>query len=640
MCGIAGSLGRLNDDGRCSAAVLDALRHRGPDKEGSKEWEHATLLHTRLRIIDLTEAGDQPMSNEDGSVWVVFNGEIYNHHELRRELEAAGHRFRGRSDTEVLPHLYEEHGADMFSHLRGMFTVAVLDLRERRLLLGRDRFGIKPLFYAQGDGFVAFASELRALDPFPGVDRRIDRQAVADYGALLFVPAPATIYRGVRALCPGELLECRLEGERVTAEARRYHHFAIVPDEGLTYDAAVTMAERLIEQAVGRQFESDVPLGALLSGGIDSSLVSAFGMQRRADEGLLTFNVRMPDRGADETWAAQAVATAIGSAHETLEMNGGGGTWEHITTLLRQAGQPFADTSLFAADAVSAAMREHVTVALSGDGGDEGFGGYDAYWQLGAIERLQRIPRPAWRVAGHVVAPLSRAGIAPPTMARRIRDIAGAGDAGVLQALYCWIREAEHRELLAEPAEAIQTRRLFEPQWDHGHRSGTPRLERLSSHAVEVNVRLILANDYLVKVDTASMRHALEIRVPMLDEDLMDFGLRLPHRLRVQGRTGKRVLRGVATRHLPRAVVERPKQGFSVPVDRWVGPDAKATIREQLLAPSSRVTEHFDRRVYAPWVEAFHEGRPVEGISRGGLYQRVMMLLSLHLALDGQPAVP
>jgi asparagine synthase (glutamine-hydrolysing) len=596
-------------------------------------WPDATLLHTRLRIIDLSATGDQPMANEDGSVWTVFNGEIYNHRALRAELEAHGHGFRGHSDTEVLPHLYEEHGEEMFSHLRGMFAVAILDRRERRLVLGRDRFGIKPLFYARGDGFLAFASEIAALRHVPAVDLAPDAQAIADFAALLFVAAPQTIHRGIRALPPGELLDCRVADDgAVDAETRPFHTFSIAPNSDLSLEEATDQAERLVERAVGRQLESDVPLGSLLSGGIDSSLVSVFA-QREVPGDLLTFNVRPPDAAYDETWAAEAVAAAIGSRHRTLEMEGRGGSWDEITALLRHAGQPFADTSLFAVDAISRAMRRHVTVALSGDGGDEGFGGYNAYWQIGTIARLLRAPPVLWNAAARVADPLGRLGVVRPTLGVRARDLAGADDAAIVQTIFSWVREREHRRLLGDADGVESPRRLFEPRWSYSFDRGSSRLERLSAHTVEANVRLVLANDYLVKVDVASMRHGLEVRVPMLDEDLIAFGLTLPHELRVEGRTGKRILRRVAARNLPPAVAARAKQGFEVPVDRWVDPTFTTRVREALLDRSSPVGDHLDRRAYEPWVHAFGNGGIAAGVSRDGLYQRVMMLLALDLAL-------
>jgi asparagine synthase (glutamine-hydrolysing) len=299
MCGLAGRLGHVELDPHTVDLLLRSLRHRGPDGSASKAWTEATLLHTRLRIIDLSPTGDQPMANEDGSVWTVFNGEIYNHAALRAELEARGHRFRGRSDTEVLPHLYEEHGAGMFARLRGMFAVAILDRRERRLLLGRDRFGIKPLFYALDEESVTFASEITSLRVVPGVDLSADPQAIADYAALLFVPAPWTIHRGIRALCPGELLDCRLAADgRVAARTAKFHRFSITRDPALTFEQATEQADSLLERAVVSQLESDVPLGSLLSGGIDSSLVSFFA-QRHVPGDLLTFNVRSPDPSYD-----------------------------------------------------------------------------------------------------------------------------------------------------------------------------------------------------------------------------------------------------------------------------------------------------------------------------------------------------
>jgi asparagine synthase (glutamine-hydrolysing) len=633
MCGIAGSFGKEELDAVVGERVLEALRHRGPDGSASKTWPEATLLHTRLRIIDLSPTGDQPMSNEDGTVWTVFNGEIYNHHELQAELEKCGHRFRGRADTEVLPHLYEEYGDAMFAHLRGMFGIAILDLRQRRLLLARDRFGIKPLFYSADGDAVVFASEINALREFPGVDLTPDPQAIADFAGLLFVPAPHTIHRGVSALSPGEFVDCRLgNDERVSVARRRFHEFTSEPNQDLTLDQALDDVDALVEKAVVRQLESDVPLGSLLSGGIDSSLVSLY--SRRNIEGdLLTFNVRFPDDEYDETPAAQTVAHAIGSRHQTLEMDGQGGTWGAITSLMRSVGQPFADTSLFAVDRIAAAMRRHVTVALSGDGGDEGFGGYDVYWQIAAVNGLRRAPALFWRAGVPFVAPLARFGVVRPTLARRMRDLAGADDTGILQTFFSWLGERELRALTG-PLDGVEPlRRLFEPHWRHSFGRSVSPLERLSAHAVELNMRLILANDYLPKVDTGSMRHSLEVRVPMLDEDLIAFGLTLPHALRVEGRKGKRVLRALADRHLPASIAARPKQGFSVPVDRWVDRSFRLTLRETLLDSGSPVGDYFVRGVYGPWVEAFCGGRTVPGLSREGLYQRVMMLLALDLAL-------
>jgi asparagine synthase (glutamine-hydrolysing) len=632
MCGIAGWLGTLQDSEKHTARMAQTLHQRGPDAHGIRVWPEATLVHTRLSIIDLSPTGAQPMANEDGTVWTVFNGEIYNHHELRRHLEARGHIFKGRSDTEVLPHLYEEEAAGFVAQLRGMFALAIYDMRTRTLVLARDRFGIKPLFYAIKNNQLMFASEIRALLELPGIDDRPNKQAIHDFAALLYIPAPETFYTGIRALQPGEVLEAKLDAYRISWKTRTYHQWTIAPDPTATLTQAVDRAEALVTAAVQSQLESDVPLGTLLSGGIDSSLVSLAAQQALGGE-LHTFNVYFSDKKYDETWAALAVAKHIGSHHETLDMDDVRGTWERVTSLLLHAGQPFADTSLFAVNAVCRTMRRHVTVALSGDGGDEGFGGYHWYWQIARIVRLQTLPLVFWRSAPIVLAPLTRLGVVPMHLPQRFRDLDGADDAAVVQDLLCSVRAEEHRRLCWD-ADVLPIRRLFQPQWEHHLPLGASRLERLAAHMTEANVRLTLANDYLFKVDIASMRESLEVRVPMLDEDLFAFCLSLPHCLKVDGRTCKRVLRAIAKHKLPAAVANKPKIGFGLPLDSWVDADFKCCLRDALLGPSSKLPEFFQPETYRPMIEAFCEGRRYASVSRAELYQRAIMLLSVQLALD------
>jgi asparagine synthase (glutamine-hydrolysing) len=588
-------------------------------------------MHTRLSIIDLSPTGAQPMANEDGTVWTVFNGEIYNHLELRRQLEARGHVFKGHSDTEVLPHLYEEEGSEFVRKLRGMFALAIYHTRTRTLLLARDRFGIKPLFYAPVTEGLIFASEIRALLELPGIDDRPDRQAIYDFTALFFIPAPETFYTGIRALQPGEMLEARLDAHEVSYKRRTYHQWAIAPNPTMTLAQAEDRTAELLMTAVRPQMESDVPLGTLLSGGIDSSLVSV-AAQATLNDQLRTFNVRFTEQEYDETWAAVAVAQHIGSRHETLDMDDILGTWDYITGLLLHAGQPFADTSLFAVNAACRLMRRHVTVALSGDGGDEGFGGYALYWRIASITRWQTLPITVWRGASVALAPLERLAVIPARLPQWLRHLAGADNTSIIQNLLCWVREEEHRRLW-QGMNVLPVRRLFEPQWEHYLQPSASRLERLSAHATEIYTRLLLPNDFLFKVDTASMRESLEVRVPMLDEELFAFGLSLPHSLKVKGQTCKRVLRAVAQRWLPPTVSSKSKQGFGIPVDRWVNSDFKMRLRDALLGPSSRLPEFFRPEAYQPMLEAFCEGRPYPGISRQGLYQRAIMLLSVHLVL-------
>jgi asparagine synthase (glutamine-hydrolysing) len=631
MCGIGGWLGSVPEQAALATRMIQRLRRRGPDAQGERSWPEATLVHTRLSIIDLSPTGAQPMANEDGTIWTVFNGELYNHRALRRDLEARGHRFRGHADTEVLPHLYEEEGSAFVHKLRGMFALAIYDTRTRTLLLVRDRFGIKPLFYAPGPSRLAFASEIPALLQVPDIDVRLDTQAIADFTTLSYIPAPATVYRGIRALQPGEMLEAHLEGDRLTWKTRSYHQWTIAPDTSLTLAQAVEKATALLDTAVQRQLESDVPLGALLSGGIDSSLVSTIA-QASLTHALQTFNVRFAEQAYDETWAAVAVAQHIRSKHLTLDMEHISGSWEHLTTLFQYAGQPFADTSLFAAHAVCQLMRQHVTVALSGDGGDEGFGGYDLYWQLARLARCQIVPPLFWQSMSLICSPLSSMGLIAHHLPYRLRDVASSDNTALVQGLFCWLREAEHRPI-CDTLEALPIRRCFEPQWHYEFADKPSRIERLSAQATEVNIRLVLANDFLCKVDLASMRESLEVRVPMLDEDLFAFGLSLPHALKVSGRQGKRVLRTVAARWLPAAVAAKPKHGFGVPVDTWIDTACKTQIREELLSPASPLHTLFPASIYQPILEAFCVGRVLHGISRANLYQRAMMFLALHTTL-------
>jgi len=351
---------------------------------------------------------------------------------------------------------------------------------------------------------------------------------------------------------------------------------------------------------------------------------------------LQTFNVQFLDKEFDETWAALEVAKSIKSRHQILDMADGQGTWDLVTHLLVHAGQPFADTSLFAVNGVCRLLRQHVTVALSGDGGDEGFGGYNQYWQLEKISRWQVLPPFFWCAASSAVAPLAAWGRVPQRLARILGDLAQADDTAIMQYLFCWIREKEHQNLCRD-THLLPIRRLFESRWNNQLSSKASRVERLSAHATEVNIRLTLANDFLFKVDTASMRESLEVRVPMLDENFFSYGLSLPHRLKVEGQTCKKVLREIGKRHLPPAVAKKPKMGFGIPVDRWVDSDFKMKLRETLLGRSSRLSEYFYLDTYRPIIEAFCDGVEHSDISRQGLYQRAIMLLAVHLALEHNP---
>lgn len=636
MCGIGGWLGTMPASEVRAHAMVSGLRHRGPDAHGHRCWPDAALVNTRLKVIDLSPEGDQPIGNETSSVWAVLNGEIYNHRDLRRWLQGRAHVFRGHSDTEVIPHLYEECGISFVARLEGMFALAVYDIESRRLILARDRLGIKPLFYTVQDTTencaLVFANELRTLAEFPGIDDTPEPQAIFDLLALTFVPAPETFYRGIRSLEPGHTLEASLVRDSIAVEIQPFHRWVVAPDLSLTAGAAVNRAEDLLYGAVSRQLESDVPLGSLLSGGIDSSLVTAAAQQGTASE-LRTFNVKFLEPAFDETWAARRVADHLETVHETLTMDVGEGTWDHVTALLEHCGQPFADPSLFPVHAVCRAMRRHVTVALAGDGGDEAFGGYESFWEAERIAQLQRLALPLWTAGAMLGGAISRIAPRVGVLSRRARDVADADDVGIVQALISHVRPEEQERLMLDH-DLEPTRRWFEPRWDTVLPTSISRTERLSALLTEAHARLVLPSAFLFKVDIASMREGLEVRVPMLDEELFAFGLTLPHRLKVHGRTGKTVLREIAKRRLPQEIASKPKRGFGIPIDMWVSDTFRGQAREYLLDPGSQLNSHLARSAFQPIVEAFASGRRIRGVSRRGLYRRVVTLLSLQLSLE------
>jgi asparagine synthase (glutamine-hydrolysing) len=631
MCGIGGWFGFLPFGDGHADEMLRRLHHRGPDARGVRRWPAATFVHARLSIIDLTPAGEQPLANEDGRYFTVYNGEIYNHHELREPLEKAGHKFRGRSDSEVLPHLFEDRGRAFLTELRGMFAFAIFDRVEQRMLIARDRFGIKPLFYAPTRDGLAFASELRALQCLPGIDLDVDRQALSDYTALSYVPAPRTFFKGIRVLEPGCWLEADIDGGTFHYRTGRYHQFAIHVDPAATLDDVVPEAARRVDAAVRSQLESDVPIGSLLIGGIDSSLVSAAAQKALAPASLRTFNVRFNDAAYDETWAAEAVARHIGSEHRTLDFETGTGSWEAIRAMLLHAGQPFADTSMFAVNAVSRSMRKEVKVALSGDGGDEAFGGYDFHWQIERMAKLRSIPRPLMSAGALALKAASFVNHQYGRWGDRLHHFR-RDDASIVETLFTWVRGNEHRALVHAHAGVEPVTRLFEKQWDYTLPNASG-LEKLSALTTEVQARLMLPNDFLFKVDIASMRESLEVRVPMLDEELFEIGLTLPHRLKMrEDRQGKMVLRELARRVLPRDVAEKKKWGFGVPVDTWVTPDFRQRLREAIRS-STVLPEYYVPGVYRPLVDAFCDLRAVPSVSRVAMAQRVIALWAVDLNL-------
>jgi asparagine synthase (glutamine-hydrolysing) len=612
MCGIAGILGtdRHPADASVLARMCQALFHRGPDDDGYYHHGPVGLGQRRLSIIDLA-TGHQPLGNEDGTVWVTFNGEIYNFQELRPELERRGHRFATHSDTEAIVHAYEEFGPECVRRFRGMFAFAVWDGRRRSLFLARDRVGKKPLFYATAGGQFAFASELQGLLPHPDVRRDLDPQALDDYLTYGYVPAPRTIFRGVFKLPPAHHLTVRLgeDGAVLTPDPECYWRLEYGPKAELDEEAAAEGLLEVLTEAVRLRLIADVPLGALLSGGIDSGVVVAL-MSRLAGKQVRTFSIGFDETEFNELPYAREVARRYGTEHHEFVVRPK--ALEVLPTLIRHYGEPYADSSAVPSYYVAQMTRQHVKVALNGDGGDECFAGYERYLGSRVADRYRRLPRV---LRQGVVEPLSA--LIPGGLPRRHRlsqlkrflEVAGQPfpvrylrwvgylTPGQKEELYT----PEFRDLL----EGYDGRKWLLGEFDQVQKGGPDPLDAV----LALDVRSYLPYDLLVKMDIATMANSLEARSPFLDHKVMEFAARLPGRFKIRGATLKYLLRKVARDLLPPRVLQRRKMGFGVPVGQWMRDEFRPMLEDVLLGPQARTRRYFHEAPLRRMVAAHVEGR-------------------------------
>ena len=570
MCGIAGWIGPKDPD--ALARMRAALRHRGPDEEGAYSNDLATLIHQRLSIIDLA-SGRQPISTRDGRYTIVFNGEIYNYLDLREELKTRGHTFTTRSDTEVILHLYAEIGEACCERLQGMFAFAVWDNREQTLFLARDRLGIKPLFYSQAGERFVFASELNAVLAQGGVARRLDPEALDHYLTFMYVPAPKTIIKGVRKLPPGHTLLLK-QGR---SEIRSYWELppANIRDDSVSEADAVESLLSLLRESVTCRLMSEVPLGAYLSGGLDSSIVVGL-MSRVSAQPVNTFSVGFEERGFDERPYSRLVAETFHTQHRELVV--GRSSSDDFPRIIRALDEPVADAAAIPTYAMAELTKAHVTVVLTGEGADELFAGYSHYKLLSWFDRL------AWLSPGAAAQWLG---------ARLGPGLAGRGMAYVARlrnrtqaylALKSVFSPAEKAALYgpglrravatATPADAVVERYLG--------RGRGPYLQQL----LRLDLATWLPDDLLVKVDRMTMAHAVEARVPYLDHRVVEAVMRMPPAWKLRGLTGKRILRRVGSRVIPERIARRRKTGFAVPVTEWIA-DQGRDLAAELLGPRS-----------------------------------------------------
>jgi len=583
MCGIAGFATRdprAPGNPELVRRMTARLAHRGPDGEGVHALEGCTLGHTRLAVIDPGPTGAQPMTNEDGTIWVSFNGEIYNHVELRRDLEAR-HTFRSACDTEVIVHLYEERGVDALRLLRGQFAIALWDAGRRRLLLARDRLGKKPLHYRMGPDGIHFASEIPALLA-AGAERDVDLGVMGTYLRLGYIPAPLTPFRSIRRLRAGSSL---VFDAGSALEAGFWSAPLPSGEEGAGPAEIAERVRPVLEEAVRIRLRSDVPLGVFLSSGLDSTVVAA--MASRASAGRLrTYTVSFGEGDYDESEPARETARLLGSDHREIEVKPRAA--EELPALVRIMGEPFADSSLVAVHLLSKAVRDDVKVALSGDGGDEIFLGYDRYRAHRLAERWRKLPALARGAARAAVAALpgprgrrNLAGRAGRFIRAASEDPLAANDRWA-----CRIAPEAAAAMLTPEAAALQPEDPLEPLHRlYAEARGRPPLEA----AARADIALWLAEDVLRKVDYASMACGLEVRSPLLDHELVDQVASVPAAARMPHGRGKEILRALARELVPARIVSRRKAGFGLPVDRWLREgEFAAFARETLTSAAAR----------------------------------------------------
>ncbi|HXR29622.1 MAG TPA: asparagine synthase (glutamine-hydrolyzing) [Solirubrobacterales bacterium] len=601
ICGIASSSGAAPPEAEVVARMSSRLVHRGPDSDGLFDRGEAVLAARRLSIIDL-DGGRQPIASEDGSVVVVQNGEIYNHRELRAELERAGHRFATVCDTEVLVHLYEEHGDAFLERLRGMFAIALWDSRERRLLLARDRFGIKPLYYRVADGTICFASELKAMLEVPGFSRRVDPRAASAFLAFNSIPAPLTIFAEARKLPPG----CSLVWRDGKLSESRYARPGPVPAMETRKGPADRLAGELREtlrDSVRAHLVADVPVGVLLSGGVDSAGLAALAAGE-SGERVKTFSIGFEEASFDELSRARLVAERYGTDHHELVLRPDAA--ELLPKLVEAFDEPFGDSSAVPTYLVSELAAGEVKVALSGEGGDELFGGYYTY----VADLLA--PRVGWlaRIAAPLIEALPSSD-AKASFDYKAKRFARAAHLAPLERHHAWkeiFSPQQRGSLLGEIGDGWDPVDLYRERY--AETTDAEPLARLQ----DVDLGIYLVDDLLVKTDRSSMAHSLELRVPFLDRRVAEFAFGLATPLKVRGTAKKRLLRRALAPLLPEEILRGPKQGFSIPLAGWLRGPLETFARDVLSPATIERQGCLDPAAVTPLIDAHCSGR--EDLSR------------------------
>lgn len=605
MCGIVGKL--INDpSGRVTEpeikAMMQPIRHRGPDGDGVFLDGPVGLGHLRLAIID-PEGGIQPMTNEDESVWIVFNGEIYNFQELMEGLIARGHRFRSRCDTEVIIHLYEEHGVECLKFLRGMFTFAIWDKKRRRLFVARDRVGIKPLYYSQTPNALYFASELKAIIADPAVSREIDHAAMRLFFSFYYVPGEETLFKSVRKLLPGHYMVA----ENGRLDIKRYWDLQFTHERaGRSFEEVVEELHELIRLTVKDHMIADVPVGVLLSGGVDSSAVLSFAVQG-TEKKVRTFTVGFDgNQVVDERPFARMAAQRFGTEHHELTISADD-FWNFLPSYVWHMEEPVCEPPAVALHYISKLARNHVKVLLSGEGGDEAFGGYPNYPNMIRLKELESRLGPLAAPAGLLAALAGNM-----TGREQWRRYGYALNRPLAE--HYWSRTSGPTNFFNAHAAEVFSRDFLSASNATGSAAMTELLRPvegrpLLDQMLYADTKTWLPDDLLVKADKMTMANSLELRVPLLDHKVLEFAASLDSSHKVRGKETKRALKAAFAHELPKEITERKKAGFPVPYAHWLGNGLASGVRDLILSDRSIARGIFNRKSVERLCAAQEHGR-------------------------------
>ena len=628
ICGIFDAEGQGERWGILARKMNSAIAHRGPEDEGFLDTPNCILGHRRLKIIDLSPLGRQPMCNEDGTVWVSFNGEIYNYKQLRSQLVSRGHQFRTQTDTEVMVHLYEEKGEGFLSEINGMFAISLWDSRRKRLLLARDRFGKKPLYYHSDGKRLLFGSELKAILADPTAPREIDHDALSEYLSFGYVACPRSIFKSIKKVPPASWIsiERNSSGDQIRIDGpHSYWALRFRANHSLEENECVAQIRELISDSVRIRLQADVPLGAFLSGGLDSSTVVA-AMAAAEDKPVETFSVGFDDSSFDELHYAEIIAKKFNTNHHVLHCTPN--ALEILPQLVHHYDEPFADSSALPTFAISKLARERTTVILSGDGGDEVFAGYERYAQGMQYRNRRRTPMGA-----------AERGVYSQIAAAYPVNLRGWG----------WLNKRSLRPLDSYIADLWmiqpeQRRKLLMPKWNAGIHEDLGAVAHAAARETSdgnhlsdmqaIDVRLYLPDDILVKVDRASMAVALETRAPLLDYRLAEFMFTVPEELRFRGGVKKYLLKKAVRGVLPDEIIDRPKMGFGVPLRTWFRGETSNFLRDTLLSQRAQERGIFRRSELARLVDGHgNAGRDLSS----GIWVTVFFELWCQHWLDRAP---